>query len=286
MSTTPPPSIDVPKESARTILIQFVVFPLGVVLIGVAVFLLFGRLASEDHGVTDYVQQISSGSRTERKQAAFELAKALKRGEAKKYPNLEQQVVELYQKSKHDDPMVRRYLTLVLGNLGDKRATPLLLDALKDSDAETRIYSLWALGELHDPAALAPLEAAAHEDDPGIRKMAVYALGELGLPAAVEPLAAATNDPVADVRFNAAVSLARFGDRRALGVLREMLDRARLDRVPGMRDDQKEDAMIVAMSAYAKLLGAEANPELQKIASGDPSLRVRAAANEAMRKAP
>src|SRR5207253_5020282 len=60
-------------------LFQFVFFPLGVVLIGVAVFFLFGRLASEEHSVPDYVQQISSGSRTERKQAAFALAKALDR---------------------------------------------------------------------------------------------------------------------------------------------------------------------------------------------------------------
>jgi HEAT repeat protein len=262
---------------------QFVVFPLGVVLIGVVVFLLFGKLASEEHAVPDYVSQISAGSRTERKQAAFELAKALKRGEAKRYPNLFQQVTELYVRSKNDDPMVRRYLTVVLGNLGDKRATPLVLDAANDADAETRIYALWALGELRDPRSSAQLIKSATDDDSGIRKMAVYALGELGGPDVIAPLAAAVNDPVADVRFNAAVSLARFNDSRALPVLREMLDRSRLAKIEGMRDNQKEDAMIVAMAEYAKLAGPEARPELQKLAATDPSLRVRGAANEALR---
>lgn len=275
-------SADLPKESPRTILFQFVFFPLGVVLIGVAVFFLFGRLASEEHSVPDYVQQISSGSRTERKQAAFELAKALKRGEAKRYPNLQQQVLELYARSKNDDPMVRRYLTVVLGDLHDRKATPLLLDALHDQDAETRIYALWALGELHDPAALPALEQAAADDDSGIRKMAVYALGELHSAEAVPLLVKTLADPVADVRFNAAMALSRFDDARAAGVLREMLDRSRLDRVEGMRDDQKEDAMIEAMAAYARLVPAEARPVLQQIATSDPSLRVRGAAKGAL----
>ena len=48
------PQPDIPKESSRTILFQFVFFPLGVVLIGVAVFFLFGKLASEEHSVPDY----------------------------------------------------------------------------------------------------------------------------------------------------------------------------------------------------------------------------------------
>ena len=49
-----------------------------------------------------------------------------------------------------------------------------------------------------------------------------------------------------------------------------------------MREDQKEDAMIVAMSAYAKLAGKGAAPDLQRIAASDPSLRVRAAAKQAL----
>lgn len=277
-----PHATDLPRESPRTILFQFVVFPLGVVLIGVVVFLLFGKLASEEHSVPDYVQQISSGSRTERKQAAFELAKALKRGEASRYPNLERQVLDLYARSKSDDPMVRRYLTVVLGDLRNRKATPLLVEALSDPDSQTRIYALWALGELRDPAALPAVEKAAADDDSGLRKMAVYALGELGSADAVPALAARLEDPVADVRFNAAVALSRFGDPRALPVLRQMLDRSRLARVEGMREDQKEDAMIVAMSAYARLDGAAAREDLQRVASTDPSLRVRGAARTAL----
>ena len=64
-----------------------------------------------------------------------------------------------------------------------------------------------------------------------------------------------------------------------------MLDRERLNRVPGMREDQKEDAMLVAMAAYARLAGRAALPELQRIASTDPSLRVQSAAKDVLAQA-
>ena len=61
-----------------------------------------------------------------------------------------------------------------------------------------------------------------------------------------------------------------------------MLDRSRLDRVKDMREDQKEDAMIVAMSAYVRLAGRDAAPALQRVAGSDPSLRVQGAAKDAL----
>jgi HEAT repeat protein len=284
---TPPPAgsaADVPKESARTILFQFVVFPLGVVLIGVAIFLLFGMLASERHTAPDYLNEIQSGSSHERWQAAYQLSRSIERGEAKKYPNLAPDVGRLYTASKNDDPRIRRYLSMVLGKLGDRRATPLLVEGLKDQDVDNHVYALLALGELGDPHAVPALLPELKSSEKDVRKTAAYALGQLGDPSSVPALAAAMSDPVADVRFNTALALARFNDPRALPGLHEMLDRSHLDKLPGMRDDQKEDAMIVAMGPYEKLAGREALPDLQKLAQSDKSLRVRAAAAEAVRR--
>ena len=274
---------DVPKASARSILFQFVIFPLAIVLVAVGIFLLFGKLATEEYTIPDYLTEIRAGSSHERWQAAYQLSKSLKRGEAKRYPNLEEQVAQLYRESKNDDPRIRRYLSMVLGNLGDRRATPLLLDALNDRDVETRIYALMALGELHDPAAVPAILQASGSQDKDVRKTADYALGAIGDPRAVPVLVAGLDDEVPDVRWNAAVALARFGDRRAIPRLREMLDRSRLANVKEMREDQKEDAMIVAMTTYVRLAGREAVPDLQRIATTDPSLSVRAAATEALK---
>ena len=80
------------------------------------------------------------------------------------------------------------------------------------------------------------------------------------------------------------MSLTRFNDTRAVPVLREMLDRARLDQVHDMREDQKEDAMIMAMAPYARLGSGEARENLQRIAASDRSLRVRAEAKTALQQ--
>jgi HEAT repeat protein len=287
-NTTPDPrlptpaSADIPKESPKTILFQFVVFPLGVVLIAVLIFFLFGKLATDEQTIPDYLNAIRSGSSHERWQAAYQLSKSLKRGEAKRYPNLEQNVATLYANSKTDDPRIRRYLGMVLGTLGDRRATPLLLDGLNDRDVDNRIYALMALGELHDPAAVPRIARAVSDDDKDVRATAYYTLGAIGDAGAVPVLVNGLQEESPDVRWNAAIALGRLGDKRAIAPLREILDRSRLNRVATMREDQKEDAMIVAMSAYARLAGHDAAPDLQRIAASDPSLRVRAAAKQAL----
>lgn len=273
---------DLPRESARTILFQFVVFPLGVVLIGVAIFLLFGKLASNEQTIPEYLNDIRTGSDHRKFQAAYELSKSIKRGEAARYPNLAQQVAVVYREAKDDDPRIRQYLALVLGKIGDKRATPTLVEALKEPATETRIYSLIALGELRDSSAVPAIIEAAGDSEKDVRKTALHTLGQLGDPRAVPVLASALSDGMADIRFNAALALSRFGDARALPVLREMLDRTKLDLVPGMRPDQKEEAMIAAVGAYARLNAPDAEAVLRPLADRDPSMRVQSAAKQAL----
>ena len=277
-------STDVPKESPRSVLFQFVLFPLGVVAIAVAIFFFFGQLASDEQTIPDYLNEVRSGGRRERWQAAYQLSQLINVGEAKKYPNLVTDVEKVFRDAKDDDPRIRQYLSMVLGNLGDRRATPLLVEALGDSHPETRIYAALGLGRLRDPAAVPALLAALSADEHDIRKSAVYALGEIGDPRAVPALVQTLNDQTADVRYNAAIALARFGDKRAIGVIREMLDRPRLDRVPNMRPDQKEATMLAAISALLKIAPEEAPKLLTPVAQSDPSLRVRAAAKEAIKR--
>jgi len=146
------------------------------------------------------------------------------------------------------------------------------------------VYAALALGRLHDPAAVPPLLKTFASDERDVRKAAAYALGEIGDRRAAEPLAGSLNDPVADVRFNAAIALARLGDTRAIGVLREMLDRSRLDRVEGMRPEQKEQTILAAIPALKKIAPEEAAGIVGPLAQSDPSLQVRSAAKEALSK--
>jgi HEAT repeat protein len=272
----------VPKESPRTILFQFVLFPLGIVAIAVAIFFLFGRMASDEQTIPDYLNEVQSGGRRERWQAAYQLSQLIIVGEAKKYPNLVHDVIRVYEEAKNDDPRIRQYLSMVLGNLGDRRAAPLLIEALNDRAPETRIYAALALGRLKDPRSVEPLLKVFTTDERDVRKAAAYALGEIRDPRALEPLAGALQDPIADVRYNAAIAVTRYGDTRAIGVVREMLDRSRLDRVPGMRPDQKDATILAAIPALVRIAPEEAQTLLTPLSQTDPSMQVRSAAKEAL----
>lgn len=276
-------SRDVPRESPRAILFQFVVFPLGIVAIAVGIFLLFGKLASDEQSIPDYLNEVKSGGRRERWQAAYQLSQLINVGEASKHPGLATEVGRVFQESKDDDPRIRQYLAMVLGQLGDRSSTPLLVSALQDPAEETRIYAALALGRLRDPAALPALVASLDTGGRDVRKAAAYALGEIGDARAADALAAVLSDPIADIRFNAAIALARLGDQRSIGVLREMLDRGRLDRVQEMSPEQKEATILAAIPALVRIDPEGAKTILPPIAAADLSLQVRSAAKEALR---
>ena len=273
--------IDLPRESSRTIIFQFVVFPLAVVAVGVAVFLLFGVLASEDQSVPEYLSEVQSGSTHARWQAAYQLSKSLKRGEAAKYPDLALKVGAIYRSADDDDPRVRRYLAMVLGTLGDKRATPVLVEGLQDEDVETRVYALWALAQLEDRRAIPAISKLLTSDDRDIRKTAAYALGEMGDASTAASLRSVLGDQVPDVRWNAAIALAKLNDSTGIGVIREMTDRTRLAQIT-MREDQKEGAMIAGMTAWMALSPEEARPAIENISKTDPNLRVRNSATQTL----
>ena len=209
-----PPS---PPERQTTpfLVLQFFIFPMAIVGVCVAVFVIFGMIAAEGKGARDYLAEIRTGSANRRWQAAFELSKVLqaRKDKALADPAFADELVKVFEESKDDDPRVRRYLALALGRLGNARAVPALLQAAKGSeaapaDAETQIYAVWALGALRDPAAVPGLLELARAEDPGLRKAVVHALGSFTDAASGDALQAALSDPVEDVRWNAAVALA------------------------------------------------------------------------------
>jgi HEAT repeat protein len=265
----------------RSFLGLFVV-PLLVVLLCVAIFIGFGWIAYDRQSTRDYLNDLESGWKPRRVQAAYELSKILVSDPRAldKEPGARAQVRRLFQEA--DDPEMRRYLALVLGRTGDRESLPLLVQALDDADDRTRIYALWALGILGDARAREPLGKALSDEDPGIRKTAAYALGELRDPAAVPLLRPRLDDAVTDVRWNAALSLARLGSDAGVHVLETMLDRRLLAQVPDITPDQQEEAMVSAIRALSAVAGPQHKAIFEHLARSDPNLKVRQAAMEAV----
>jgi len=148
----------------------------------------------------------------------------------------------------------------VVGQLGDKRAVPALLDAFGDPDPLVFGEAARSLGLLRSKRALWSLLAALTGDkDRDRRWAAAYALGELGNERAVEPLIHALTDGAEDVqvRGQAAESLGYLMDRRAVEPLIAML-----------RDPAPE---VRFWSAFAQewLRDPRALPELRRLAAED-----------------
>jgi HEAT repeat protein len=279
------------RQTTPFLVLQFFIFPMAIVAVCVAVFVIFGMIAAEGKGARDYLAEVRTGSANRRWQAAFELSKVLqaRKDKALQDPAFAAELARLFEQSSGDDPRVRRYLALALGRLGSARAVPALLQAAKGegpADSETQIYAVWALGAIHDPSALPGLVELARAEDPGVRKAAVHALGSFPGDTSGDAVAAALSDPVEDVRWNAALALARRRDPRAAPVLLLMMDRAHLTTIADLTPEQREDAIEQAAAAAGSVDDPALRQALEGLRDGDPSPKVKEAARRALAPQP
>ena len=272
-------------RGAGKLLARFFLLPLAVVAAAVGIFLVFNTMTFERRGPRDYLQEVRGGTANRRWQAAFELSRSLSNLKPEERASLCEETLRVFETlspRRPDDLLVRRYLVLVLGRLGQPAAVPALLQAARSEDPDTRLYAVWALGKIGGPAGFDTVLESSQSEDAGARKMAAYVLGALGDQRAIPRLKVLAEDRVADVRWNAAIALGQLGDPSGLPVLRGMLDREVLARQATLSSDQAEAAMVNAMKALVLLRDTESLPALERLAREDPNLRVRDAARKAV----
>ena len=109
-----------------------------------------------------------------------------------------------------------------LARVGAAAIKPLLA-VLDDRDDSIRRRAAMILGEIGDPRATPGLMSLLHDDYYSVRREAGAALIAIGTPA-VEPVVSALDDPDGDVRKRAADVLAEIGDARAIAPLERIFD--------------------------------------------------------------
>jgi hypothetical protein len=284
-----------PGPSAAPLAVQFFLIPLAVVAVVAAIYAGFRMLMVDERSAEDYLVELQTTRGSRRWPAAYELSRRMADPELqKRSPGLGPALVKAFQESQGDDPRVQRYLALAIGRLAPPPAgaTDVLRAALPSSDAETRIAVVWALGATGDPAAVPDIQKLYASDDAGVRKVVVFALGVLPGETQRDTLRTALNDPAPDVQWNAAVALADDGIADGVPVLRQMLDRAYVQKtvtrtVP--RDaniDPIGDVIISGVRAAARLKAPELHEPIVALSRQDDSLKVRQAALEALRDWP
>lgn len=274
-----------PRIAKRLFILPAIIGSIVVLLL--AVWFLFGALTREARSADSYLQDIKTADGNRRWQAAYELSRLLDSGELKAQEGTAAQALAVFESARgaNEDPRVRRYLALTLGRLKSPAAVPALSEALEDTDAETRIYAALSLGRIGDRGATKALAEALSDDDPGVRKSAAYALGSLADPSAADALREALHDEQIDVTWNAAVALARMNDPSGAEVLRSMADREFVERASQSEDPAtRTEVLVTAVQGIVMIEDKDSIPALEKLAEGDPDMRVRQAAIDGLKK--
>ena len=278
-ATAPVSDADV---SRARLVSQFVIFPVAIILVGLAIYLGLGLLTVERKTAEDYLNTIRVGGINSRWQAAYELATVLdqEQREGRIGRRFVEELIRVFEASRSDDPRVRRFLAAAMGRVQDPELVGVLIAALEDPDDETRINAMFSLRAQGDPGAVPHLIKIASNDDAGLRKAAVYALGGLDDPLVPPALEQALHDRAPDVRWNAALQLAGTGNNAGVEVLEELLSPGYLEGFDRISGEGRRNILVEAIRAVGMLNARSLTPALQRLREQDPDLRVRQAAIE------
>ncbi|MGD9014793.1 MAG: HEAT repeat domain-containing protein, partial [Candidatus Omnitrophota bacterium] len=179
--------------------------------------------------------------------------------------------------TENPDSVVRCFACQALGNIGDQRAVPKLIDKLNDPDPHVRQASAEALGNIGDRRAVSPLFATLTNDSNSfVQVSACQALGKFSDDARVIPglierlnaiLADIINYPRTSVCIAICQALGNLGDQRAISVLKEIFADSQLR--PSLREASRQALNRINLlsigaksntKAFARL--QQSNPDL------------------------
>ena len=173
-----------------------------------------------------------------------------------------------------EDLEVRRSAVVALGRIGDRRATPALVNALRDESLS--IDAANALAQIGDPKSLDGLLSLTRSDDASTRQAAVSALNSLATPQMSKRIIPLLHDPDPNVRESAVKIAGYFGYSESadelLKLSRDPVERVRtaaIEHLPFLEDDRAFDVLIHAIkdetptvrAAAARALGNVDAPE-------------------------
>lgn len=251
-------------------IIQLFFVPLVIVSIIVAVWLMFSWIATAGSNPRHLVKELRKNNDGSW-QKAFELASMLRNSEAEAIKDDVQVVNELTDFLETEIALrsnveykvrMRVFLCRALGEFHRDEVIPVLIRAASTqndmADLEVRTAAIEALTVFMNgrkksdlpkrdeifAALLAASRATSDNSDEKnlyseLRVRAAFALGVLGGEDALDRLEQMSIDSEPNVRFNAASGLARYGDRRAIGGLLEMLGEVDSISLSGVRATRK-----------------------------------------------
>jgi HEAT repeat protein len=197
-----------------------------------------------------------------------------------------------------DQLSLRMYLCRALGEFEIADPLPVLLEAARlqpdPQEAEVRCAAIEAVAVLashvgaselrRNPQLLPVLLQSAEDPQQRVRQRAAFALGVVGGDRAQDCLELMLADAHAEVRYNAATGLARHGNPKCVGVLREMLDPqgVDVDRTTVQKNALRATGLLAAANPTADL--GELIQVVERLTRADVAAEVSAQAVEVLQE--
>ena len=291
------PPVEEPRATVPFLVLQFFIFPLAIVAVCVAVFVVFGLIAAERRAPATTSPRSAAGSANRRWQAAFELAKVLQAG---KGPGARRPAARGGSSSRSSGSprattracgatsrwpwaawATRRRCPICWPRLAPRRpkaALPIPTRASTRSGRSARSAM---------PAQCPSSSRSRASDDAGMRKAAVHALGAFAGEEARDALRRALADAAEDVRWNAALALARPATiRRGARAAGDAGPRAPRDGAGAHAGAARARRCCRRWPRRRRCpRPARLSAALERLRDGDPSLKVREAARRALEAA-
>ena len=276
------------KESSRIYVLfySFFLIPFMIAVFGAVFFLLFRFITFETNSAEDLLNQVKIGSASKRWQSAFELAKILNNPDLIPLSSsFKDQMISAYERSIHDDSLVRSYLAMAMGATRDTTYGPHLLNGLNDDNLESQIAAIQSIGMIGYPAAVPQLKdititSKYHNE----RLAATIALGMIGDHTSIPHLTSLLEDEEPNIRWDAAVALAKMGNDSGVPIITGLLDREYLGQFKEVDEIEKKQVLMVAIKISSLLIDERFKPKLITLAETDIDLSIRDAAIKTLEK--
>ena len=265
---------------------SFFLIPFMIAVFGAVFFLLFKFVTYETNDVEELLNQVKIGSASKRWQSAFELAKVLNNPDRDPLSDsFKDQLSSAYERSFHDDALVRSYLAMAMGATQDTIFGEDLLDGLKDESIETRIAAIQALGMIqYSPAVNSINTLIKTADSESERLSATISLGMIGDISAVPFLIQLLEDEQANIRWDAAIALAKMGNSEGAYIIEGLLDREYLNKFSEIDPVEQKRVLMIAIKTASILFDKRFEDNLISLSKNDKDLSIRDAAIKALEK--
>tara|TARA_Y100000588_G_C14059366_1_gene840709 strand:- start:195 stop:1070 length:876 start_codon:yes stop_codon:yes gene_type:complete len=268
-----------PEKNSKvyTLYYAFFLIPLMITIFGVMFFFMFKVLTYETSSPHEYLTNVQIGSATKRWQSAYELSKLLSNPDLVPLDDgFKNKMISVYQKSIHDDPMVRMYLALAMGRTGQQKFGPALVEGLNDEDKGSRMAAIKALGILRYEPSVNQVRRFLESSYPNEEKLAaIITLGSLGDASVISDLKKLLEDEEPNIRWDAAIALVKLGDLSGNQTINNLLDRSYLNNFSEVDEEEKAQAIMVAIQVSSQFPSDNFVTNLLKLATFDKNMKIR-----------